>query len=140
MQDMDAAMQRDMAMSMNDMAPAWTAVDMALLFMMWTAMMAAMMVPGANQSQAARAVRAACCNRNFPARISRGLVRLFAGCDGRAMAAAILWLADADDGVIVVLLVRRAFHRRGSLSIQSVQADVPGLLPLARKLHFDGMA
>jgi predicted metal-binding membrane protein len=48
MQDMDAAMQRDMAMSMNDMVPAWTAVDMALLFIMWTAMMAAMMVPGAS--------------------------------------------------------------------------------------------
>jgi predicted metal-binding membrane protein len=48
MQDMDIAMQRDMAMSMNDMPPSWTAVDIAVVFIMWAAMMAAMMVPGAS--------------------------------------------------------------------------------------------
>jgi predicted metal-binding membrane protein len=48
MQDMDAAMQRDMAMSMNDMPPAWSVVDGILVFLMWAAMMAAMMVPGAS--------------------------------------------------------------------------------------------
>jgi predicted metal-binding membrane protein len=43
MQDMDVAMQRDMAMSMNDMPASWTVVDIAVVFIMW----AAMMVPGA---------------------------------------------------------------------------------------------
>ncbi|HEY3794543.1 MAG TPA: DUF2182 domain-containing protein [Bradyrhizobium sp.] len=46
MQDTDAAMRRDMAMSINDMKPTWTMVDGALLFVMWAVMMAAMMVPG----------------------------------------------------------------------------------------------
>jgi predicted metal-binding membrane protein len=34
-------------MSMNGMAPSWTAADTALVLIMWTAMMAAMMLPGA---------------------------------------------------------------------------------------------
>ena len=41
-------MWRDMNMSMNDMEPSWTAIDALLLFVMWSAMMAAMMVPGAS--------------------------------------------------------------------------------------------
>jgi predicted metal-binding membrane protein len=44
---MDAAMWRDMNMSMNGMEPSWTANDMLLVFVMWAAMMAAMMAPGA---------------------------------------------------------------------------------------------
>ena len=44
---MEAAMWRDMNMSMNGMAPSWTPIDAALVFAMWTAMMAAMMLPGA---------------------------------------------------------------------------------------------
>jgi predicted metal-binding membrane protein len=47
MDAMEAAMWRDMNMSMNGMAPSWTPVDAVLLFVMWSAMMAAMMVPGA---------------------------------------------------------------------------------------------
>jgi predicted metal-binding membrane protein len=43
---MDAAMWRDMNMPMNAMAPSWTPVDMALMFAMWSVMMAAMMLPG----------------------------------------------------------------------------------------------
>jgi predicted metal-binding membrane protein len=43
---MDAAMWRDMNMSMNSMDPSWTAIDALLIFGMWAAMMAAMMVPG----------------------------------------------------------------------------------------------
>jgi predicted metal-binding membrane protein len=46
MDAMDAAMWRDMNMSMNGMAPSWTPLDIALTFAMWSAMMAAMMVPG----------------------------------------------------------------------------------------------
>jgi predicted metal-binding membrane protein len=46
MDAMDAAMWRDMAMSMNGMAPSWTPLDAALMFAMWGVMMAAMMVPG----------------------------------------------------------------------------------------------
>jgi len=46
MDAMDAAMWRDMNMSMNGMEPSWTPVDAALVFVMWSAMMAAMMVPG----------------------------------------------------------------------------------------------
>lgn len=53
MQDMDAAMSRGMAMSMNDMPPSWTPIDTALLLAMWAAMMAAMMVPGASPMVAA---------------------------------------------------------------------------------------
>ena len=48
MDAMEAAMRRDMNMSMNGMAPSWTPLDALLLFVMWSAMMAAMMVPGAS--------------------------------------------------------------------------------------------
>jgi predicted metal-binding membrane protein len=47
MDEMETAMWRDMNMSMNDMAPSWTPLDALLLVVMWTAMMAAMMLPGA---------------------------------------------------------------------------------------------
>jgi len=47
MDAMDAAMWRDMNMSMNGMEPSWTPLDVLLVFVMWSAMMAAMMVPGA---------------------------------------------------------------------------------------------
>ncbi len=50
---MEAAMWRDMNMSMNGMEPSWTAIDALLLFAMWSAMMAAMMVPGASPMVAA---------------------------------------------------------------------------------------
>jgi predicted metal-binding membrane protein len=53
MDQMEAAMWRDMNMSMNGMDPSWTALDAALLFVMWSAMMAAMMVPGASPMVAA---------------------------------------------------------------------------------------
>ncbi len=53
MDQMEAAMWRDMNMSMNGMEPSWTALDAALLFVMWSAMMAAMMVPGASPMVAA---------------------------------------------------------------------------------------
>ena len=53
MADMEAAMWRDMNMSMNGMEPSWTAVDAAMVFIMWTAMMAAMMLPGASPMVAA---------------------------------------------------------------------------------------
>ena len=46
MQAMDAAMRRDMDMSMNAMKPSWTLVTAVLLFLMWAVMMAAMMLPG----------------------------------------------------------------------------------------------
>ena len=52
-QGMDAAMMRDMAMSMNDMPASWTAIDAFLIFLMWTMMMAAMMVPAASPMIAA---------------------------------------------------------------------------------------
>ena len=47
MDAMEAAMWRDMNMSMNGMEPSWTPLDALLVFIMWSAMMAAMMVPGA---------------------------------------------------------------------------------------------
>ncbi len=53
MEAMDAAMWRDMNMSMNGMEQSWTPVDALLLFVMWSAMMAAMMVPGASPMVAA---------------------------------------------------------------------------------------
>ena len=48
MDEMEVAMWRDMNMSMNGMEPSWAAIDALLLFVMWSAMMAAMMVPGAS--------------------------------------------------------------------------------------------
>ena len=48
MDEMEAAMWRDMNMSMNDMEPSWMPVDALLMVAMWSAMMAAMMVPGAS--------------------------------------------------------------------------------------------
>jgi predicted metal-binding membrane protein len=53
MDAMEAAMWRDMNMSMNGMEPSWTAVDAAMVFIMWSAMMAAMMLPGASPMVAA---------------------------------------------------------------------------------------
>jgi predicted metal-binding membrane protein len=48
MEQMEADMWRDMNMSMNGMEPSWTPYDALLVFLMWSAMMAAMMVPGAS--------------------------------------------------------------------------------------------
>jgi predicted metal-binding membrane protein len=48
MDEMEAAMWRDMNMSINGMEPSWNAIDAAMLFAMWSAMMAAMMIPGAS--------------------------------------------------------------------------------------------
>jgi predicted metal-binding membrane protein len=53
MDAMEAAMWRDMNMSMNGMAPSWTPLDALIVFVMWSAMMAAMMVPGASPMIAA---------------------------------------------------------------------------------------
>ena len=53
MEAMEAAMWRDMNMSMNGMEPPWTPVDALMVFVMWSAMMAAMMVPGASPMIAA---------------------------------------------------------------------------------------
>jgi predicted metal-binding membrane protein len=53
MDAMEAAMWRDMNMSMNDMKPAWTPLAALLVFVMWAAMMAAMMVPGTSPMIAA---------------------------------------------------------------------------------------
>jgi predicted metal-binding membrane protein len=53
MDEMEAAMWRDMNMSMNGMVPSWTPIDALLLFVMWSAMMAAMMVPSASPMVAA---------------------------------------------------------------------------------------
>lgn len=47
MATMGAAPPRGMVMSMNGVRPAWLLVEAALTFLMWTAMMAAMMLPGA---------------------------------------------------------------------------------------------
>jgi predicted metal-binding membrane protein len=46
MNAMEAAMWRDMNMSMNGMEASWTLADAALMFVMSSAIMAAMMLPG----------------------------------------------------------------------------------------------
>jgi predicted metal-binding membrane protein len=48
MDAMEATMWRDMNMSMNGMEPSWTPLDAVLVLLMWSSMMAAMMVPGAS--------------------------------------------------------------------------------------------
>ena len=74
MDEMEAAMWRDMNMSMNGMEPSWTPIDAVLLFAMWSAMMAAMMVPGASpmivafttiNRRDANAARPMCRQRSF---------------------------------------------------------------------------
>ncbi|HZQ12102.1 MAG TPA: DUF2182 domain-containing protein [Pseudolabrys sp.] len=56
MDAMDAAMWRDMNMSMNGMQASWTPLEAALVFVMWSAMMAAMMLPGSAPMIAAFAI------------------------------------------------------------------------------------
>ena len=53
MDQMEADMWRDMNMSMNGMEPSWSPIDAFMAFAMWSAMMAAMMVPGASPMIAA---------------------------------------------------------------------------------------
>jgi predicted metal-binding membrane protein len=53
MDEMDAAMWRDMNMSMNGMEPSWNTINAVMLLVMWSAMMAAMMMPGASPMIAA---------------------------------------------------------------------------------------
>jgi predicted metal-binding membrane protein len=53
MDEMAAAMWRDMNMSMNGMEPSWTPIDALMVFVMWSAMMAAMMISGASPMVAA---------------------------------------------------------------------------------------
>jgi predicted metal-binding membrane protein len=48
MEAMEAEMWRDMNMSMNGMEPSWTPLDALLMLLMWSSMMAAMMLPGAS--------------------------------------------------------------------------------------------
>src|SRR3569833_189725 len=49
----EAARWRDMNMSMNGMEPSWRPADAVLVFVMWTAMMTAMMLPAAGPMIAA---------------------------------------------------------------------------------------
>ncbi len=149
MDEMEAAMWRDMNMSMNGMEPSWTAVDALLMFVMWSAMMAAMMVPGASPMVAAFAT----INRRRRERSAPyvptavfllgyldRLGRLFGPRHRAAMAAAEDRPAHDDDAVGIALLVRRAVPRRRPLSVQPAQGEVPRLLPLARRLHPERMA
>lgn len=92
MDAMDAAMWRDMNMSMNGMAPSWTPLDVALMLAMWTAMMAAMMVPGVAPMVAAFA------------RINRGRRARGAGCVSTAIFLAgylVVWAAFSSFAVFL---------------------------------------
>ena len=60
--------------------------------------------------------------------------------DDLAVPAANDGVADHHDAVGVTLLVGRPLLRRGPLSVQSAQGDVPCLLPLTRQLHPERMA
>ena len=53
MDQMEADMWRDMNMSMNGMEPPWTPVDALMVFVLWSAMLAAMVLPGASPMVAA---------------------------------------------------------------------------------------
>ena len=122
MDAMEAAMWRDMNMSMNGMEPSWTPLDALLLFVMWSAMMAAMMVPGAAPMVAAFAT----INRRrrersaphvptaiFLARLSDRLGRLFGRRHRAAMAAADDRAAHHHDAVGVVSISAALFLAAG---------------------------
>ena len=126
MDAMEAAMWRDMNMSMNGMEPSWTPVDAVLLFVMWSAMMAAMMVPGASPMVTAFAT----INRRRRERAApyvptaiflAGYVIAWTGFsidrDRAAMAAAEDRIADDHDAVGVVRISRpRCFSPPASTS------------------------
>ena len=115
-------MWRDMNMSMNGMEPSWTAIDALLLFVMWSAMMAAMMVPGASPMVSAFAtINRRRRERSAPyvptAVFLLGYLIVWAGfsvvATALAMAPAGHGLAHHHDAVNVALLVGRAVRCRG---------------------------
>ena len=149
MDAMDAAMWRDMNMSMNGMEPSWTLIDAALVFVMWSAMMAAMMVPGAAPMIAAFAtINRRRREREAPyvptAVFLAGYLVVWSGfsliATGPAICAAKGRAAHHHDAIGVSCFFRRAVLRRRALSIQSVEGALSCLLPFARRLHPERMA
>ena len=142
-------MWRDMNMSMNGMEPSWTAVNALLLFVMWSAMMAAMMVPGASPMVSAFAtINRRRRQRSAPyvptAVFLLGYLIVWAGffdrSDSAAMGVAVHWPAHHHDAVDVALLVGSAVPCRRPLPIQPFEREVSRLLPDTRQLHSERMA
>jgi predicted metal-binding membrane protein len=112
MDEMEAAMWRDMNMSMNGMEPSWTLVDALLLLAMWSAMMAAMMVPGASPMVAAFAT----INRRRRARIAPyvptvvfllGYLIVWAGFS--VLATALQWLLQMN-GLLTTMMQSASYY------------------------------
>jgi predicted metal-binding membrane protein len=117
MEAMDAAMWRDMNMSMNGMEPAWTARDALLLLLMWSSMMAAMMLPGASPMVAAFAT----INRRRGARgapsVSTAVFLfgyLIAWVGFSLLATALQWLLQKL-GLLTTMLQSTSFYWSGAL-------------------------
>ena len=117
MDEMDAAMWRDMNMSMNGMEPPWNAIDVIMLVVMWSAMMGAMMVPGTSAMITAFATvnyrrRAREAPYVQTAAFLLGYLIVWAGFS--VVATGLQWVPDPgpshhDDAVILLLLVSCAF-------------------------------
>ncbi len=149
MDEMKAAMFRDMNRSINGLEPSWTAIDAVLLFVMWSAMMAAMMVPGGSPMVVAFATinhrRRQRDAPHVPTTIFLlGYLIIWAGFS--VIATALQWLLQATGLLTTMmqsasyLLVSRAVRRRRSLPIQPAQENVSRPLPLASRLRSQRVA
>ncbi len=90
-----------------------------------------------HQAPAPRARRAARADGDLPGRLCRRLGRLLGPRHGAAMAAAEDRTAHHHDAVGLVLFLRRAVPRRRALPVQPAQGTLPQPLPLARRLHLE---
>ncbi len=117
MDAMDAKMRRDMNMPMNAMAAAWTALDALLLFLMWAAMMAAMMLPGAFPMIGAfAAINRRRRERQAPyvptALFLSGYLALWAGFS--VLATALQWLLE-ETGLVTTMMESASYYLSAAL-------------------------
>ena len=133
MDEMEAAMWRDMNMSMNGMAPSWTAIDAALLFAMWSAMMAAMMVPGASPMVAAFAtINRRRRQRSAPyvptAAFLLGYLIAWAGFS--VIATALQWLLQATS-LLTTMMQSTSHYWSAALFLESRSPSLPPVFALS---------
>ena len=142
MDEMEAAMWRDMNMSMNGMEPSWNASRCR------DAVCDVVSDDGGNddtwcqpndhrifdnQSPAAGARRTLRANRRLSARLPRSLGRIFSYRYRAPMAATGYRPSHYNDAVFILLLVGCTLRRCRSLPTQPIEGDVPSPLPFARR-------
>jgi hypothetical protein len=132
-------------MSMNGMEPSWNAIDAIVLFVMWSAMMAAMMIPGASPMITAFATinhrRRAHAHPHVPtAAFLLGYLIVWAGFS--VIATALQWLLQTI-GLLTTMMQSSSYYWSAALFVaatQPIERNVPGLLPLAHRFHSERMA